>query len=161
LINISQIRDLILRTLTKLGPKYASSDAIDLLIGTAIIESRFKYIKQLGKGPAAGFWQIESDTALDNNSNWLRFRPKTLNSCITATYIPLRYWAKGTKDDWRFLLQTNLAAGIVHARIKYYRVPHAIPKTLEGQAKYWKKWYNTELGAGDPDEYIDQVSKYL
>ena len=161
MINISQIRDLTLRTLTKLGPKYASSDAIDLLIGTAIIESRFKYIKQLGKGPAAGFWQIESDTALDNNSNWLRFRPKTLNSCISATYIPLRYWAKGTKDDWRFLLQTNLAAGIVHARIKYYRVPHAIPKTLEGQAKYWKKWYNTELGAGDPDEYIDQVSKYL
>tara|TARA_B100000902_G_scaffold399648_1_gene471571 strand:+ start:3409 stop:3894 length:486 start_codon:yes stop_codon:yes gene_type:complete len=161
LIDISQIRDLTLRTLTKLGPKYASSDAIDLLIGTAIIESRFKYIKQLGDGPANGFWQIESDTALDNNTNWLRFRPKTLSSCVSATYVPLRYWAKGTKNEWNFLLRTNLAAGIVHARIKYYRVPHPIPKTLEGQAKYWKQWYNTELGAGDPEEYIDQVSKYL
>ena len=161
MIDIPEIRDLVLRTLTKLGPKYASSDAIDLLIGTAIIESRFKYIKQLGDGPASGFWQVESDTALDNNLNWLRFRPKTMDRCVVATYIPKRYWVKGTKADWRFLLKTNITAGIVHARIKYYRSPLAIPKTLKGQAEYWKKIYNTEQGAGDPKEYVEDVGKYI
>jgi len=39
-------------------------------------------------------------------------------------------------------------------RIHYLRVPEPIPDTIQGQAAYWKMHYNTELGAGTPQEYI-------
>ena len=66
MIDIPQARDLIKKTLERLGPKYASDDAVDLILGTGIIESRFKYLEQIVSGIAKGFFQIESDTAIDN-----------------------------------------------------------------------------------------------
>jgi hypothetical protein len=161
MIDIPQARDLIKNTLERMGPKYASDDAVDLILGTGIIESRFKYFEQMGNGPAKGFFQIESDTAIDNCVNYLKFRPTVADRCVHATYIPKRYWIKPDRKHWEFLLKTNVAAGIVHARIKYWRVPHPMPKTLEGKAKYWKQWYNSEAGSGDPQEYVHHVGKYL
>ena len=32
---------------------------------------------------------------------------------------------------------------------------------MEGQANYWKKYYNTEGGNGDPEHFIDVCLKYL
>ena len=49
---------------------------------------------------------------------------------------------------------------LVFARLKYRLVPSAIPDTLEGRARYWKKWYNSELGAGTPEHYIRSAKKY-
>jgi len=49
---------------------------------------------------------------------------------------------------------------LVFARLKYRLVPSAIPSTLEGRAAYWKKWYNSELGAGTPQHYIESAKKY-
>ena len=48
---------------------------------------------------------------------------------------------------------------VVFARLKYILVPHAIPDTLEGRAKYWKHWYNSELGAGTPEYYASSAHK--
>ena len=39
-------------------------------------------------------------------------------------------------------------------RMHYLLRPGAIPSTIAGRADYWKKWYNSELGAGTPEEYI-------
>jgi hypothetical protein len=161
MIDIPQAKDLIKRTLDKLGSKYASDDAVDLVLGTGIIESRFKYLTQMGNGPARGFFQIEADTAIDNCRSWLKFRPSVIDRCVYATYIPKRYWAKPDKKHWEYLLETNVAAGIIHARIKYWRSPLPMPGTISGQAEIWKKVYNTEAGSGDPAEFVDQVSKYL
>jgi hypothetical protein len=49
---------------------------------------------------------------------------------------------------------------IVFARLKYRLVPALIPSTIEGRAMYWKKWYNSELGAGTPEAYILRSSKF-
>jgi hypothetical protein len=161
MIDIPQARDLIKMVLERLGHKYASDDAVDLILGTGIIESRFKHFEQMGNGPAKGFFQIESDTAVDNCLNYLKFRPFVIDRCVHATYIPKRYWVKPDKKNWDFLLKTNVAAGVVHARIKYWRVPHPIPETLKGKSNYWKQHFNTAAGSGDPLEYQLQVGKYL
>jgi hypothetical protein len=50
-------------------------------------------------------------------------------------------------DDWDWILRTNISAGILHCRIKYWRVPEPIKEGKEELAKYWKKHYNTEEGA--------------
>ena len=36
-----------------------------------------------------------------------------------------------------------------------------MPTSVEGQANYWKKYYNSELGAGSVEHYIELVDKYL
>jgi len=36
-----------------------------------------------------------------------------------------------------------------------------MPNTIEGQADYWKKYYNTEGGKGDPEHFVEAVKKYL
>ena len=161
MISIDQARDLTKRVLNCLGQKYASEDAVDLILGTGIIESRFKYLKQLGSGPASGFFQIEGATAVDNCRNYLKFRPTVVDQCVKATKVPRRYWIKPNLKDWEFLLETNIAAGIVHARIKYWRAPAPMPETTSGKAAYWKRWYNTAEGAGVVEDYIEQVSKYI
>jgi len=161
MIFIPQARDLIERVLNSLGRKYASEDAVDLILGTGIIESRFKYLKQIADGPASGFFQIEPATAVDNCLSWLKFRPSMVGRCVKATKVPKRYWIKPSMTEWEYLLETNIAAGIVHARIKYWRAPFPLPVTTSGKADYWKKWYNTEEGSGTVEEYVDQVSKYI
>ena len=161
MIDIPQARDLIKRTLERLGSKYASDDAVDLILGTGIIESRFKYFEQIGSGPAKGFFQIESDTAIDNCVNYLKFRPRVADRCVHATYIPKRYWIKPSKRDWDYLLTTSVAVGVVHARLKYWRSPLPMASGISAAAKMWKTVYNTSAGKGDPEEYISQVSKYL
>lgn len=161
MIDLSQVKDLIERVLNRLGKKYASEDAVELILGTGIIESRFKYLRQLGDGPASGFFQIEPATAVDNCNSWLKFRPSVVDHCVKATKVPKRYWIKPSMTEWEYLLETNIAAGIVHARIKYWRAPARMPVTTSDKAAYWKKWYNTEEGSGSVEEYIDQVSKYI
>ena len=49
---------------------------------------------------------------------------------------------------------------LVFARLKYRLVPSAIPDTIQGRAAYWKKYYNSELGKGTPEHYIDSSLKY-
>ena len=41
-------------------------------------------------------------------------------------------------------------------RLKYKRVPKKLPKTVEGMANYWKKYFNSDLGKGDLREFIER-----
>ena len=51
-----------------------SEAAEELVLGTAIVESRLSFIKQLGSGPTSGLWQIEPDTHRDVYENFLEHR---------------------------------------------------------------------------------------
>ena len=44
MINISQMRSLIENTCLKMGDKYGSKEAVDLVLATGIVESRYEYI---------------------------------------------------------------------------------------------------------------------
>ena len=52
MISIGQIRSLVQNTCLKMGEKYASKDAVELVLATGIVESRYEYIRQMGDGPA-------------------------------------------------------------------------------------------------------------
>tara|TARA_R100000278_G_scaffold108367_1_gene85222 strand:- start:60 stop:545 length:486 start_codon:yes stop_codon:yes gene_type:complete len=161
MIDIKQTQDLIKQILTRLGHKYASDEAVELVLGTFIYESRFKYWTQLKGGPAKGFAQIEYDTCLDNIENYLKFRPELIDRFVWATGIPKRYYLKPSKRDWEYFLMTNFAAQVCHARIKYWRAPAKLPQTSKQMSEYYKKYYNSVLGKGDAEEYVEIVYKYL
>ena len=161
MVSIKQIRSLVEKTVSTMGDRFASEDAIDLLIATGIAESRYEYIKQMGDGPARSFWQVEPATAIDNLAHYLKHRPKLMKKCAEASYVDIKHWQDFDEKKWAEILEKNIAAGIVHARLKYWRVPKRLPSSVEGKANYWKKYYNSEQGAGDPEHFVEVYKKWL
>ncbi|MEY8241449.1 MAG: hypothetical protein RPT25_13980, partial [Cycloclasticus sp.] len=53
-------------------------------------------------------------------------------------------------------LIVNLSYATAIARVIYYRVPKALPpgNDIRALAKYWKTHYNTSLGRGTADEFV-------
>jgi len=145
--------NLIRRVLAPFGNGFAADKAVRLVLATGLVESNYKYITQLNNGPAKGFWQVEPDTALDNCISYLAFRPDLLGTCSSTTYVPIVCW-DGKNNYWEEILESNIAAGIVHCRLKYRRVQDPLPGTIEEMAEYWKKFYNTTKGAGDTYHFI-------
>jgi hypothetical protein len=144
-----------------MGDKYGSESAVDMVLATGIIESRYEYITQMNDGPAKSFFQVEPATAVDNCMHYLKHRPELMQKCAEASLVDLKHWQNYDERVWANILEKNIAAGIIHCRIKYWRVPKRMPNTIEGQADYWKKYYNTEGGKGDPEHFVEAVKKYL
>ena len=131
-----------------------SPAAEELVLGTAIIESRLSFIKQLGRGPALGLWQIEPDTHRDVYDNFLEYREGLYDQVLSLS-------APGQTFEEN--LTSNMQYGAAICRLCYYRAPEALPDEgdLEGQARYWKRYYNTPLGAGTEGKYIAEVKETL
>ena len=152
----NQLRDLIENTLleiSSLNQKFYSEEAVNLLMGTAAVESALgKYIRQI-HGPALGIFQMEPATYLDNlkwiYSQGLSFSDKLFDVC------------NNIRENKPELLMYNLKVAIVFARIHYYRKPGALPESIEGMAQYWKKHYNTHLGKGTEEKFIEYYKKYV
>ena len=161
MISLSQIKSLVTEVCTDMGEKFASKDAVNLIVATGIVESRYEYLRQMGDGPARSFWQVEAATAVDNLAHYLKHRPDLMKKCAEASMVDIKHWQNFDEKVWEKILEKNIAAGIVHARLKYWRVPKRMPNTHEGQADYWKKYYNTEGGKGDPEEFVEACKKYL
>ena len=115
----------------------------------------------MGDGPARSFWQVEAATCVDNLAHYLKHRKKLMLKCAEASVVDIKHWQNFDEILWEDILEKNIAAGIVHCRLKYWRVPKKMPNTFEGMANYWKKYYNTEQGKGDPQHFIDACRKYL
>ncbi|WP_422444221.1 hypothetical protein [Endozoicomonas sp. ALB091] len=125
-----------------------SESAVNLLLGTVAHESKMgAFLKQVG-GPALGIYQIEPATLEDVYKNYLSYRPSLLKD-IEA----LR--AEGMTRDQSLI--NNLAYATAIARLVYRRVPEPLPAhdDIAGLAAYWKKHYNTYLGKGNRQQFMD------
>ena len=65
-------------------------------------------------------------------------------------------WAKTSWSDLRKPLYSAIAARLVLAN----KSP-PIPSSLSGQAKYWKQYYNSGLGKGTEQKFINDWNAYL
>lgn len=151
MINLPQFIEYVIQpTLSRLN--LGGRAAEELLLGTAIQESRVHYLHQLGKGPAEGVFQMEPATHKDIWSNYLAYKPelaRKVNSLAIANTDGLQQMC------------ANMYYAAAMCRVHYLRVPKALPAAgdLEGQADYWKEFYNTYLGAGTVEEYIENYQE--
>ena len=124
-----------------------------LVLGTAAQESQFHYLRQLGGGPGLGFFQVEPATHRDIWDSYLVFRPDLANAIENLT-VP--YAARVDQLIW------NLRYAVAICRVHYRRVPAPLPTSgdLPAMAAYWKRYYNTSLGRGKEDEFIENFEKY-
>lgn len=162
MFNREQLTELIEETLNDYG--LHSDSAVNLILGTIAQESAFgTYIKQLGGGPALGICQMEPSTHEDIWKNYIKYRKElyeelkqefgVIDDVILCNFI---------KPD-PIVMTYNLRYSIIMCRIHYLRQKPALPQynDIPGLAQYWKKFYNTPLGKGTEQEFIDNYLKCL
>ncbi len=163
MIKCSHLKELVVVPVLKaMGPSYYSEAAVNLLLGTAAKESEMGfYLKQLGRGPALGIYQMEPETYKwmltilnkdfgDPNSKRFTLRGNLLE------YLPQH---DGPANTMIF----NLAWATIMCRLRYYVVKAPLPAAddIAGLARYWKKYYNTSAGKGTEQEFINAYRKYV
>ena len=131
-----------------------SMGAVELLLGTAAVESHMGHFIRQIQGPALGIYQIEPATHDDIWTNYIAYRGDLLDS-ISKVVNPDRL-----SDN---MLVYNLQYATVMCRIHYLRVPEKLPEVgdIFGQASFWKKHYNTKAGKGSVKGYIEAYGRYL
>jgi hypothetical protein len=131
-----------------------SKAAEQLLLGTAIQESRIKYRIQFGNGPARSYFQMEPNTHNDIWANFLKYKPDLAKKVTALMTSP-------TADKINEL-EFNDKYAAAMARVHYLRVSAPMPEynDIPEMAKYWKKYYNTFKGKGTRKEYMHNWKKY-
>lgn len=124
--------------------KQYSPEAEEIVLGTGLVESNLEYVHQIG-GPALGPYQMEPATH-DDHWRWLASSNhelfELLNRVLNAVH---------SRHEQ---LIYNLWYATAMCRVHYLRVPMPIPEGLHGQAAYWKQYYNTPLGKGTTERYL-------
>tara|TARA_R100000808_G_C2072013_1_gene99154 strand:- start:136 stop:582 length:447 start_codon:yes stop_codon:yes gene_type:complete len=125
-----------------------SEDALEMIYKTGKAESGYRTLQQYGGGPALGFFQMEPATYRDIWENYVMYREKYRNKLYSLGF-------DDSKMD--YCLMSNIGIQVAMCRLHYRRVPSALPKAgdLEGQAKYWKKYYNSHLGKGTIEHFME------
>jgi len=154
LLDIQNFKNLILVPTLKAVGLYSQS-AVNLLLGTAIQESRLTYLKQKGGGPALGLFQIEPATLDDIYNRYLKREDKK--------ELLGRIWQFTTAQDVREQVIGNIPFAVVIARVRYLMVPEALPAydDLDGLGKYYKKYFNSQKGAGTVQGFIENYKFYV
>ena len=141
-----QIREVIEWSLKEMG--LYSEDAVDLVYKTGNAETGYRHLKQMGGGPAIGFWQVEPATLIDIMDNYVNYRPELLKGLISLGY---------NQSHIETRVMGNIALQAVFCRLKYKRDKYPLPKSddLKAQAEYWKRVYNTRLGKGTIEHFME------
>ena len=124
---------------------YHSEEAVDLIMETGWAESGYRHLEQVG-GEAVGFFQIEPYVIGDVWDNHVLYRKHLIEVMYELGFI---------EQYPVFSVMTNIALQVAFCRLLYRMRPGAIPKTMKGRAKYWKLHYNTPLGRGTVQHYME------
>lgn len=150
-IRASHLRELVIRPvlerMARARPGLDSAAAEELLVGTAAQESRLGYsLRQHPTGPARGIYQMEPAT-FDDLMRWLAGKPDLMSAAANWASPAIPFGAQ---------VAGNLYFATAIARLNYYRKPGALPAAdnLAGLAAYYKKYWNTPLGAATEVEFI-------
>lgn len=144
-MNSKQLKEFIIKPALEAIGAYSPA-ALSLVYGTACVESSCgEYIRQEPSGPALGIFQMELDTHQDIYENYLRYNP-VLKEKV------LKLFCQGMTVEQN--LCSNLMYAAAMCRIHYLRFPGEIPQSVEGQAEYWKRFYNTGSGKGTVAGFI-------
>ena len=129
--------------------------AEQLVLGTGIQESLLVHRRQLGNGPARGLFQMEPATHDDCWQNFLRFQD--------ALAEKVRQTLEAGQQPVATTLEVNDRYAAAMCRIHYLWVTPPLPAAndIRAMANYWKQHYNTPLGAGSPEEFMEKWPQYV
>ena len=148
-----QLRELIVKPCLE-GLHCWSQPFEDLIIGTFAHESRFgDYIEQI-KGPALGFWEMEPATYNDLQ-NYLVKLPETMCRIVNVCQITIPH---------KELMVYNIRFACCMSIVKYMEAGIFTRKynmdSLNNLAIIYKTLYNSSLGKGTEQEFIDNYKTF-
>ena len=150
--NLSELVPLIDRVCKELPFRYDDS-VRRLILGTAACESMFTARKQV-RGPARGLWQAEPNTVIDIYKNYLKYKPNVYKVMTDMFPDTVKFEVPSKRViDYRLVNDDEYACAI--ARLVYGRDRHSIPSDMGEIAKYYKRVYNTVLGKGSADRFLE------
>jgi len=161
MIEPRQLRDVVIVP-TLIALEMYSDAAVALLLGTCAQESQMgRFLRQLGAGPARGIWQMEPATHDDLWDNYLAYQPELASKI--RDLMSHGVFKSGEKAALHRELATNLAYACAMARVHYRRIKAPLPAAddIAGLAAYWKRFYNTPLGAGTEEEFRRNWAAYV
>lgn len=127
---------------------------VELLMLTAAQETHLGALgrRQMGGGPALGIFQMEPATYWDCWERFVKGRQK-LQKMIAYDW---------NVDPWPTKMAESDDFAILMARVKYRLVPMALPREddLYQLAAYYKRWWNTPLGAATVEVAQQNYQKY-
>ena len=144
---INEIKEIAEYALYKIGSY--SDDALVMVVRTGMAESGYRALKGYGDGnPAIGFWQIEPATMDDMINNYIKYRSHYKKNLISL--------GMNFQKDTIMSVMSNMAVQAALCRLHYRRDKDPLPSwdDMEGQAKYWKRVYNTVEGRGTVKHFI-------
>lgn len=137
--------------------------ALALVLGTAMAESDLRWTRQVGGGPALGFFQMEPATHDDIWRNWLDHRPLAVPALLRL--VPPSMMPPTGKEYSAPYPAAVIAApayGAAMARLQYLRDPEPLPQLdARALARYHERVYNTRLGAvGRTPDVLEKLSHF-
>jgi len=120
-----------------------------LVFETAVAETGIGNIKDTTIGAGIGLTQFDKLPFDDTKIRGMKYRNKIYNGL--GIDIDFVNW-----DDLRY----SPFLCLLFTRLFYLLRPGAISSDIEERAKYWKKWYNTKLGKGTVEHYLEMNKKY-
>lgn len=142
-----------------------SKAAERLVMATGLAESGFVHVRQVAKykpgggiakyGPARGYFQMEPFT---HDDIWANYLGATKRAPLLAG---LRSLSDCPGDVDELIRNPQYAAAM--CRIFYLRVPAPLPAPhdLRGMAEYWKRYYNTRLGKGTVEGFMQKAAEVM
>jgi hypothetical protein len=124
--------------------------AFELLVGTACAETGLATTRDRLAGQGVGLCQFDMIGFDDAYKRGFLDRPDIARLLLDEFDI------KQIRIDQ---LEFSTLLSLIMCRLKYRLVQEVLPQCgdIEGQAAYWKKYYNTYVGKGTEKHYIESV----
>lgn len=123
--------------------------AKEMIIETAIAETGLGQIEDKTVDAGMGITQFDKLPFDDVKNRSMKLKEKIKKELHVD--ISLVNW-----DDLRY----NQFLALLFTRLLYWLKGDPIPATIEERAKYWKLHYNTVLGKGTPEHYLEMNKKF-
>lgn len=123
--------------------------AVQMIVETAVAETGLGQITDRTVVAGMGLTQFDELPFNDVKNRNMKLRDKILKEL--GVDISLVEW-----DDLRY----NDFLSLLFTRLFYRLKGDPIPKTIEERAAYWKLHYNTKLGKGTVEHYLEMNRKY-
>lgn len=120
-------------TMKLLPPAMDTPQGKAMLIAIGLQESRFTSRRQLGDGPARGFWQFEQGGSVRGVLNHAMTRGLSRGLCERLCYddYPVTVWNA---------LEHNDVLAMAFARLNLYWLPRKLPEPTQSQ-EAWEQYY--------------------
>lgn len=129
----------------------ANHCAAEMLIETACAETQLGTVPDTTPGNGHGLCQIDNICVKD-----IQQRTESLIKKLVKDHFHYDIDAVKASE-----LDNNPTLSLIFCRLKYRLIPAQIPTDYLSRAAYWKKYYNTALGAGTVDHYMESAERWL